>query len=476
VTASWVREDSGAVDDAADELVHRHIHVAASSGGLAEAVRSIVVACNDPAGFGTLVELDGLLGARGLRETRELLRGLLQSRPYDPVNLHEAVVGQLTRLRSQLRQRIPSSEAEALLERAVRRAWPGNGKDLPTLPPRRNSWAGLEWLAAQNWRSFTQVLDLLVRDGNAPGLAAIAREHFRCDYPLQDRRPIRTHLVVRIAGQAMGRGEPRFDVRVRLFELAESADGQRLEEVRDLTDPELVDADGLRETVATHIGRVAHAIDDTLAWADERTQCRQVEFLLDTAALDLDVDQWKVKIGTGRPQPIGYLAPVVVRSLERMLWPGGIDVVAWRRRSQRMSDGGEARWAVADGAASGPDEISLQEDLDELERSLLQLDDGVVCLGLDDGRAPDTKAGGVLDCMVHAGLPILAWSRGSGLEPLRKLMQPSPGSYEWRLLPAELHRIRLHDGVQISMLWDDEAENWETNRDPNHGTVQQTGA
>ncbi|GAB3853628.1 VMAP-C domain-containing protein [Dactylosporangium cerinum] len=394
VAETWERESTASLETTIEWLTRRHIRVTGLPSGATQSqqIRAVVAACNDPAGFGTLADLRKAIDRLGLTATREALEDHLAGRPYSPIALLETVETHLPALRLLLRTIAQANEGAVLLKQ-VNRVWPRDGVYLPRAVP--GLWIGLEWLAAQYPDLFAKVLFLLTKATGLPGngeLTKLATEHFPCDNPPPSQLDaVRTHLVVRISRVNSGQPETKYDVHIRLIEQHYDPDAdRRLLGMVTTEGPRTTAATTLESTTTSMIDSVRKALTADLAWNSKDVSGRQVDFLLDTDLLSLGVDEWKVNLGRKTPRAIGVEAPVVVRPLERLRAPGGLDVGAWARRSRWMTDKGEARWAVAPEVRRAADEIPYAGDHTEVSRAIEDIGDNVVCLGLDAGQEAAT--------------------------------------------------------------------------------------
>ncbi|MFF5232349.1 hypothetical protein [Dactylosporangium sp. NPDC000521] len=477
VAEAWERESTATLETTVTWLRERHIRIEEPPADAAQRrqITAVIEACNDPDGFGTLVDLDTELERLGLGATRKLLRDRLLGRPYSPLELFEPVKAHLPTLRSRLHAIAAVKTGAEQLSNAVDRVWPRDGEyHVPRAVP--SVWIALEWLASEFWDRTTQVLSLLAKATGLPGngeLAKLAAEHFPCEVPPPPPRlqTVRTHLVVRITRVNSGQPGTKYDVHIRLIEQRHDPDAKRrLLETVTTRGPRTTAAATLETTTISMIEEVRPALTPRLAWGAKDASLRRVDFLLDTDLLSLDVDEWKVDLGSDEPQAIGVNAPVVVRPLQRLQTPGGMDIQAWARRSKEMTATGEARWAVAPGAATRDDEIPYAGDHDEVRPAIETFTDSVVCLGLDAGKAGGTHPAAFLDCGIAAGIPILVWPRDGQLALFREQVKRPPDPNDWRYLPTQLYKLRRSSPVKISMLWDDWTENWEELRPGRFGT------
>ena len=206
-----------------------------------------------------------------------------------------------------------------------------------------------------------------------------------------------------------------------------------------------------------------------------------VEFILPNQLLEAPVDEWVIN-----RNPIGIDHPVVVRSLERLRYPGEDDArAAWRSKWRQLQQAGRSH-----------DQLAMIGSRPQLKSRLQESDDLPGCLFLDfklgttlqdftaspprggdtvptaaePGSGPSQAEPGSRDELitqvVEAGIPVMLWPRRShehGIEQVYSLIRTA-GVHALPLSVHELRRERFLNrtdtgskwhGPELSLLWDD---------------------
>ena len=179
-----------------------------------------------------------------------------------------------------------------------------------------------------------------------------------------------------------------------------------------------------------------------------------VEFLLPQALLTQDVDQWVVQ-SPRRSMPLGRAHPVVVRPLERALYPefGVRHQARWRR----FRSVAEERVTVATMDRAGATVAAWLRSAPLMGADLAaQLENcDVVCAVLPEPPPPE-----VLDSLLEAGVPVALWTRRTCEEGyLRGLVERDRlGGLPhrvWDARKAAGTEPPQEHGCHLTLLWDD---------------------
>jgi hypothetical protein len=197
------------------------------------------------------------------------------------------------------------------------------------------------------------------------------------------------------------------------------------------------------------------------------------EFILPQGALDLDVDQWKVRREPKRGQPkggwrvLGFMNPVIVRPLERMEddFLRNLVVHRWHHAVQPANG---SRVALAGGKRAGSGALLVVSN--PVEAGTLfckayqneRLACTVLCYALGSrwqGKAPET-----LRQLIEAGLPVVLWLRQQPELPLTRLIDlleaRTPCDLPeaiWRLRQEAASADPNHLGHHVVLLFEDPA-------------------
>jgi hypothetical protein len=217
-----------------------------------------------------------------------------------------------------------------------------------------------------------------------------------------------------------------------------------------------IDFVGTLDKVKNHVAALVEGVE--AEWAKHVPQIR-VEFVLPTAFLNLDVDQWQWEVESEIPQPMGCRFSVVVRSLERIQKP------KWHRQWY-------ARWAELESQVYSSGAIvaecghwSRATDPHSLRglTSFFERHTAVVALMLSVPPLPG--AFDELSVGLRAGIPVAVWRRQGSVDDeyvmtVRAFLHAASGAHPLDRIQA----VRLaayaesdprHVGAHMTVLWDD---------------------
>jgi nucleoside phosphorylase len=213
----------------------------------------------------------------------------------------------------------------------------------------------------------------------------------------------------------------------------------------------------------TEFDRVELAMQDAIRHAEQvwrsAAEPVEIEFLLPTDLLHVEVEWWRVNLGTQESGPVCLYYPVVVRSLDRMRadhlhrgWAGRWRAL-WRHPARHRLYWGRIQ------ASEGDTGLTTWG-------ARLRADSDITTVAL--GSPPRSSAGREeLEHALTAGVPVILWDRRVPLdgETVNRIEQLSRGSP--REMTSRIHRLRRagaiasseeqkrHPGRHIALLWDD---------------------
>ncbi|MEV4139392.1 hypothetical protein AB0J72_45430 [Dactylosporangium sp. NPDC049742] len=192
-----------------------------------------------------------------------------------------------------------------------------------------------------------------------------------------------------------------------------------------------------------------------------------VEFLLPWSQLGTPVESWRLRDAS----ELALHCPVVVRSLDRLLFPYALP--QWRRSWSSLPAGGETCWLhLHPPVPLDPADVVVGgADSDELHAILTTRDSEVVCVGFTFGypACTDPPAAVRYDPMaavVRAGVPIAVWRRDGGpMHEIRETLSLLQSARQLAELPRQVLHLRRqaragttgreHCGRHVALLYDD---------------------